>query len=230
MVINNKQYYNMNIVPVDQKVYMVSADTNTVYGGSPALQAMSSWYTMGDLAMAAASPLTFTWTKAHKHDVVIKDQPISYFELGIDFNGLVMEEGATYTLLLDRHKPQESRNSTRLKKTRYAHETVVDAVANGRFSELPITSATGQFFDFTPYNYFASGYQRPRGFNNYRGKTRGLTSNNNSITQFVNLGFRIRVEKNGVTTETGILGTIAMCSQTLQVQNNKTIAYARPNS
>lgn len=228
----------MNIVPVDQKVYMVSADTNTVYGGSPALQAMSSWYTMGDLAMAAASPLTFTWTKAHRHQVVINEQPINYFELGIDFNGLVMEEGATYTLLLDRHKPQENRNSTRLKKTRYAHETVVDAVANERFSELPITSATGQFFDFTPYNYFVGGYQKPRGFSNRHGKTRGLMPNGeissiNSITQFINLGFRIRVEKNGVTTETGILGTIAMCSQYLSNgfgETQHTIAYARPNS
>lgn len=220
----------MNIVPVDQKVYMVSADTNTVYSGSAALQAMSSWYTMGDLAMAAASPLTFTWTKAHRHQVVINEQPINYFELGIDFNGLVMEEDATYTLLLDRHKPQESRNSIgKLKKTRYAHETVVDAVANGRFSELPITSATGQFFDFTPYNYFVGGYQRPIGFSGHHGKTRG-DDTSGCITFFVNLGFRIRVEKNGVTTETGILGTIAMCSQTLQAQNNKTIAYARPNS
>jgi hypothetical protein len=145
-----------------------------------------------------------------------------------------MEEGATYTLLLDRHKPQENRNSTRLKKTRYAHETVVDAVANGRFSELPITSATGQFFDFTPYNYF-SGYQRPKGFSSRHGKTRGLMPNGeqsgtDSITKFVNLGFRIRVEKNGVTTETGILGTIAMCSQVLNDGVNKTIAYARPNS
>ena len=228
----------MNIVPVDQKVYMVSADTNTVYGGSPALQAMSSWYTMGDLAMAAASPLTFTWTKAHKKQVIVGINTIDYHELGIDFNGLVMEEGTIYTLLLDRHKPQERRNATRLKKTRYAHETVADALNNERFSELPITSATGQFFDFTPYNYFVSGYQRPRGFSSRHGKTRGLMPNgepssNNSITQFVNLGFRIRVEKNGVTTETGILGTIAMCSQNLtntSVGTQHTIAYARPNS
>ena len=229
----------MNIVENQTRFIGISKEVNLVERKSESLNNQTQPFTMGDLAMSSVSPLTFTWTKAHRHQVVINERPINYFELGIDFNCLVMEEGATYTLLLDRHKPQESRNSIgKLKKTRYAHETVADAVINERFSELPITSATGQFFDFTPYNYFFDGYQRPRGFSNRRGRTRGLGSNGeissiNYITRFVNLGFRIRVEKNGVTTETGILGTIAMCSQYLSNGgggNQNTIAYARPNS
>ena len=39
----------MAIIPTTDKVYMVSDNTNTIYGGSAALQAMSQWYTMQDI-------------------------------------------------------------------------------------------------------------------------------------------------------------------------------------
>jgi hypothetical protein len=39
----------MAIIPVDEKVFMVSNNTNTTYGGSAALQAMNQWYTMQDV-------------------------------------------------------------------------------------------------------------------------------------------------------------------------------------
>ena len=40
----------MAIIPADEKVFMVSNNTNTTYGGSAALKAMQQWYTMQDVA------------------------------------------------------------------------------------------------------------------------------------------------------------------------------------
>ena len=39
----------MAIIPGDEKVFMVDKRTNTIYGGSAALQAMQQWYTMQDV-------------------------------------------------------------------------------------------------------------------------------------------------------------------------------------
>lgn len=39
----------MSIIPATDKVFMVTQNTNTTYGGSAALQAMSEWYTMQDI-------------------------------------------------------------------------------------------------------------------------------------------------------------------------------------
>jgi hypothetical protein len=39
----------MAIIPADEKVFMVDKRTNTVYGGSAALQEMQQWYTMDDV-------------------------------------------------------------------------------------------------------------------------------------------------------------------------------------
>jgi len=40
----------MAIIPIDEKVFMVSKSTNTTYSGSAALKAMQEWYTMQDIA------------------------------------------------------------------------------------------------------------------------------------------------------------------------------------
>ena len=40
----------MAIIPSDEKVFMVDKRTNTIYGGSAALKAMSEWYTMEDVS------------------------------------------------------------------------------------------------------------------------------------------------------------------------------------
>jgi hypothetical protein len=39
----------MSIIPATDKVFMVTQNTNTTYGGSAALQAMNEWYTMQDV-------------------------------------------------------------------------------------------------------------------------------------------------------------------------------------
>jgi hypothetical protein len=214
----------MNIIPNDQRILMVDNRANTTYGGSAALQAMQQWYVMGDLAISSSSPLSFTWTKKRFNNVTEGTKSIGYYELGINFNNLVMEEGVKYTLLLDRYKPKKKSNlSGKEVRTRYAHEPQLIASIKERFSEIVINSPTGQFFDFKPHKYFVSGIGNPTGFSPHRSKTIADKIN------FVNLGFRIRIEKNGTITETGILGTIAMSVRFVDL-DYYVISYARPNS
>lgn len=46
----------MAIIPSDEKVFMVDKRTNTIYGGSAALQAMQQWYTMQDIIDSVGAP------------------------------------------------------------------------------------------------------------------------------------------------------------------------------
>ena len=50
----------MAIIPSDEKVFMVSNSTNTIYGGSAALKAMQQWYTMEDVTNTVRPYQVFT--------------------------------------------------------------------------------------------------------------------------------------------------------------------------
>ena len=50
----------MAIIPADEKVFMVDKRTNTIYGGSAALQAMQQWYTMQDVSDSIQPYKVFT--------------------------------------------------------------------------------------------------------------------------------------------------------------------------
>ena len=50
----------MAIIPSNEKVFMVSNSTNTVYGGSAAMQAMTKWYTMEDVTNTVRPYQVFT--------------------------------------------------------------------------------------------------------------------------------------------------------------------------
>ena len=50
----------MAIIPADEKVFMVDTRTNTVYGGSQALQDMQQWYTMQDVSDSVQPYRVFT--------------------------------------------------------------------------------------------------------------------------------------------------------------------------
>jgi hypothetical protein len=50
----------MAIIPADEKVFMVDTRTNTVYGGSQALQDMQQWYTMQDVSDSVQPYKVFT--------------------------------------------------------------------------------------------------------------------------------------------------------------------------
>jgi hypothetical protein len=136
-----------------------------------------------------------------------------------------MEDGAIYTLLIDRFKKgtRKGANGT-YRKSKYYHERVNHATANGRLSEVRITSTNGQLFNFKQDNYF-SNTGEPTGISN---------KNNRSFTaykRFVNLGFRIRIEKDGHIIETPILGSIAMNINKPDGSIGPLhIGYAKPNS
>jgi hypothetical protein len=50
----------MAIIPVDEKVFMVSNSTNTTYSGSASLKAMNEWYTMQDVSDSIQPYKVFT--------------------------------------------------------------------------------------------------------------------------------------------------------------------------
>ena len=50
----------MAIIPVDEKVFMVSNSTNTTYSGSASLKAMNEWYTMQDVTNTVRPYQVFT--------------------------------------------------------------------------------------------------------------------------------------------------------------------------
>ena len=50
----------MAIIPANEKVFMVSNNTNTTYSGSAALQAMQQWYTMQDISDSIQPYKVFT--------------------------------------------------------------------------------------------------------------------------------------------------------------------------
>ena len=50
----------MAIIPADEKVFMVDKRTNTIYGGSQALQDMQQWYTMQDVSDSVQPYKVFT--------------------------------------------------------------------------------------------------------------------------------------------------------------------------
>ena len=50
----------MAIIPADEKVFMVDKRTNTIYGGSKALQDMQQWYTMQDVSDSIQPYKVFT--------------------------------------------------------------------------------------------------------------------------------------------------------------------------
>ena len=50
----------MTIIPSDEKVFMVSKSTNTIYSGSAALKAMQQWYTMEDVTNTVRPYKVFT--------------------------------------------------------------------------------------------------------------------------------------------------------------------------
>jgi hypothetical protein len=183
--------------------------------------------------------IKFNW---NKQQTVSVSNPINvkYYKLGIDFDGLMLNDGVEYTLLIDRWRNQEkvkiSKGTTR--KSKYYHELERDAIKNNRLNEIPITLDSGQYFDFKQNNYFkkiiGSGIiYGGTGSSSGRRATRGaghLNSGNSNEIFFVNLSFRIRVNRNGVITESESLGTIALNCFKDAGLNSTVISYAKPNS
>jgi len=132
-----------------------------------------------------------------------------YSKLYIEFENLELENGSTYGLLMERFKPRKSATEagiTILKPSGFKRmsNAGVNAPFDGRVFELPITTTTGQFFDFKFDLYYsdgAGGFPFPSGFS---GKT-GLAS---TSTQF--LAFRIVKRTGGVEQISPIVAKLRM--------------------
>ena len=127
-----------------------------------------------------------------------------------DFENLVLEQGSTYKLIMERWKKGGERFGTVPADIRYTGfkrqtESGSEFPYSQRPVEIEITSTTGQFFDFRPDLYFSAagaagtdkGFPRPSGFNK-RGSVQALTS-----IQYV--AFRISKTTNGVTEVSPVL-------------------------
>lgn len=127
-----------------------------------------------------------------------------YSKLYIEFENLELEAGSTYGLLMERFKQRRIAMSGGFQRPRKAgfkrmSNNGVDAPFNGRVFELPITTTTGEFFDFK----FDLYYTEPNGGSNPgfpaisgMGAKNPPTAPRNTTTQY--LAFRIVKRTNGV--------------------------------
>jgi len=111
-----------------------------------------------------------------------------YSKLGVDFENLILEEGSTYKLIIERSRPASKRDQLNYRKGGFkrASSQVLPAPYTGRLSEVPITAVTGQKFDFKWDLFFR---------NDYFPKPAGLSSLNRQIGNSVKLHFAFRIEK-----------------------------------
>ena len=133
-----------------------------------------------------------------------------YSKLYITFENLVLENGSTYGLLIERFKPRKTATNATAQVVdvpssfkRMSNNGVV-APFDQRVFELPITTTTGQFFDFKFDLYYAnnsSGFPFPSGFS-------GKTGSASISTQF--LAFRIVKRTDGVEQISSIVAKLRM--------------------
>lgn len=113
------------------------------------------------------------------------------------------EDGASYTLLIDRYRKKAWTSRTNYTKTRtagYKHEALIDAAENNRKSEIEITSDK-MLIDFGQPQFFKTAlFPNLKGFN----KTRQL-----NIAK-VKIAFRIRKTKGAENQESKHIGYIDM--------------------
>lgn len=122
-----------------------------------------------------------------------------YSKLHITFENLVLENGSTYGLLIERFKPRTTAAEdgvTTQRPSGFKRMSNNGAIApfDQRVFELPITTTTGQYFDFKFDLYYSSGafgFPLPSGFS-------GKESGRSTSTQY--LAFRI-VKRTGTVEE-----------------------------
>lgn len=83
----------MAIIPADEKVFMVDKRTNTVYGGSQALQDMQQWYTMQDVSDSVQPYKVFTALLTQNGN----DTSTQYISIGTNY-GNTLTIGVTYII------------------------------------------------------------------------------------------------------------------------------------
>ena len=133
-----------------------------------------------------------------------------YSKLHITFENLVLENGSTYGLLIERFKPRTTAASGATPvvdvPSGFKRMSNNGAVApfDQRVFELPITTTTGQYFDFKFDLYYSSGafgFPLPSGFS---GKGPGRSTS----TQY--LAFRIVKRTNAIEEISSIVAKLRM--------------------
>lgn len=129
---------------------------------------------------------------------------LRYSKLYIEFENLELKAGSTYSLIMERFKARGRSGDNYPSSFKRMSNNGAVAPFNQRVFELPITTTTGQFFDFKFDLYYtdgAKGFPVPSGFN---GKTGGKSQS----VQFI--GFRIAKTTNGVTQVSPMLAQLRM--------------------
>ena len=133
-----------------------------------------------------------------------------YSKLYITFENLVLENGSTYGLLIERFKPRTTAASATTDAvdvpSSFKRMSNNGAIApfDQRVFELPITTTTGQFFDFKFDLYYSSGafgFPLPSGFS-------GKGPDRSTSTQY--LAFRIVKRTNAIEEISSIVAKLRM--------------------
>lgn len=166
--------------------------------------------TTADLTYSITSPRTDGWFSTNT---------VKYTKFNATFENLILEEGSTYKLILERWKKGAGQlyNRSSIKSSSFKKQSLVGTSASAPFNdrpiEIPITSVTGQLFDFRPDLYYSSSslhpFPRPSGYDAHR-------VNRNSSAQ--HMAFRISKTTNGVTQVSPVI-------KKLRLQGTKYPAY-----
>lgn len=136
-----------------------------------------------------------------------------YSKLRVDFDNLILEEGSTYKLLIERNKRPGRKSSSPVSYRQAGYKTpdltqALPAPYTERLSEIVITAVSGQIFDFKFDLFFraagGSGFPTPAGYS-YKQQL-----NSDKQMKVLPIAFRIQETKAGVVTTSSILGELSM--------------------
>jgi hypothetical protein len=192
-----------NIPSSSIKFAGLAANYPTAEKRSKLINSESNYYSINDITYSVGNGNAIKFL-INKNEYVVSSRLNNgkYYLLGIDFGDFAFEEGTTYTLLIDRFRFSERKDSNgAVRNARFYHEHIQQAIDNNRLSEVEITDSV-QYFDFNQDFYF-------RAFAD--GKYPKGTGMSDKAVGFVKLAFRMRID-DGVNTpvETGYLGYITM--------------------
>jgi len=147
--------------------------------------------TTSDATYTMTSPRTDGWFSTNT---------VKYTKFNATFENLILEEGSTYKLILERWKKGagQTYNRSSIRSSSFKKQSLVGVSAVAPFSDRPIeiaiTSVTGQLFDFRPDLYYSSSsihpFPRPSGYD-------APEADRKSSVQ--HMAFRISKTTNGVT-------------------------------
>ena len=138
---------------------------------------------------------------------------VKYTKFNATFENLILEEGSTYKLILERWKKGDGdvykRSSVRTSS--FKKQSLLDNSASLPYSDRPveiaITSVTGQIFDFRPDLYYSasavlnSRFPRPSGYSK---------TTHDRVASTQHMAFRISKTTEGVTQLSSIVAKVKL--------------------